>query len=98
MPNIGSPTKPYRFVPEMTRLFRAKWYNNSEPFYQPRRLESIHTKWPASRRTTRSPTFWQPVLTATYSKEALQEATALIPDWFETSARAGSTSTAAWRA
>jgi hypothetical protein len=81
---MGTDTKPVRFVPEMTRHFRAHWYNKSEPYYKPRRLTPVFNHWPASRRTTRSPTYWSPVLTATYSREALQEATAMIPEWFET--------------
>lgn len=81
---MSAETMPIRFVPEMLKLYRADWYNKSEPFYKPRRFTSVEDTWPNSQVDRRSPTGSDPVLHATYSRDALMEAQKMIPDWFQT--------------
>jgi hypothetical protein len=84
--NMSSETKPIRFVPEMLRVFHAPWWDGTTGvFREKRRLENWEKRWPVSEHNSRSPYEWHPILRKTYSKEALAEATKMVPEWFETS-------------
>jgi hypothetical protein len=81
---MTSETRPYRFVPEMLRLFRAQWWNFSDPYFRMnRRPVPLEKCWPADNAGRRDPTHHEAVLKRTYSKAALEEATAMVPEWFE---------------
>ena len=82
----GSETRPIRYTSAIMNTYHSLWFDGMKrPFekeYQERRREDT---WPWKTRGWEKGVDYQPVLTRRFSKEAIEKALEMVPDWFETS-------------